>query len=124
MILLYGSALLGLAFYEAIRGYRCVKAGRPFIPKVGRSAVPAAVLYVVVLLVFGLVSSLSVYALAVTTPQIAFVCGFSVPTGSRLLTPAMQSVPDDNVEDSASEEYGVAKPPWRQIPHWLAYYNV
>jgi len=97
-------SILGVLFHEAIRIYRCFLSKRTIIPKNGFGKRINAIIYIVVLCVFVLVSFYLTTFLGITNPVAAFVFGVSVPNGLSNLKPISKP---EQVDDFWSEQSNV-----------------
>lgn len=120
-------SVLGVAFYEAIRIYRCFLSKSNPIPDVGLGVKTSRIVYVAVLLVFVAVAYLLSAQLVPGSRIEAFLFGVGIPTGTRFITPPVKvsDRPGDvQVDDLETEEHGL-RAGWRELASlWLQRFNV
>lgn len=99
-----GFSLLGLAFFEALRAYRCITQGNSIVPKIGFGIFGAAVTYSLVIVIFALVSIFMTKYIGDGSAVQSFLFGFAIPSGAGMLNRSTQkSIELDEVDDMASQ---------------------
>lgn len=120
MIISSAAALLGLAFFECVRIYRCFRLDKNLFPNIGFTLKVSKIVYCVVLVVFALTALFMANFFQILDPTKAFLLGFSVPSGAHLAGGGINK--GDDIDDMESEKPLSEIPMRTRIKYWFQAY--
>ncbi|MBO9403438.1 hypothetical protein [Shimia sp. R9_3] len=120
MISVVASSLLGLAFFECVRIYRCIRLEKKFFPNIGFSKAASKLVYVFVMAVFIATAIFITLLFELDDPVKAFLLGFAVPSGAHLAGGGMKE--GDEIDDMESEQTISEMPLAARLAYWFQAY--
>lgn len=112
------AAILGVVFHEAVRIYKVIRSNNQILPDIAELRYISWVIYILVLIIFCIVSVIASVQLASENIISSIWLGFSIPLGLKFTTSTSQS--SESVDDHLSQ---TSTPFLMKIRDWIFEYS-